>query len=57
MPALKSLSFQQSGTQHSTIPAVHRQMALTAFRRKSIRLVIWVACLAERVQVTAHALR
>jgi hypothetical protein len=54
---LKSLSFQHSGAQHSTIPAVHRQMALTAFRRKSIGLVIWVACLTERVQVTTHALR
>jgi len=32
-------------------------MALTAFRRKSIGLVIWVACLTERVQVTTHALR
>jgi len=57
MPALKSLSFQQSGTQHSTIPAVHRQMALSAFRGKSIGLVIWIACFTERVQVTAHALR
>jgi hypothetical protein len=57
MPALKSLSFQQSSTQHSTIPAVHGQMTLTAFRRKSIGLMIWVAGLTERVQVTAHALR
>ena len=39
------------------IPAIHRQVALTAFGGKSVRLMVGCGRLAKCVQMATHALR